>query len=279
MEWLWIGIVMFLIASSAATVGTFYVNRGIGMMGDAIAHAVLPGIIVAFILFHSLDSWRAYGFAILTAIGLAVLMEWIYQHLRHYPEAILGFVYTTFFAIGLVLLNWFAYQVDLDPQCVLFGEAIYIPFVQRSIAGLQAPWAFWQTVWIWLVATALFWFGRRALWMTAFDPTGAQVYRFYPHWWRYIVAVLTAILTVTALEIVGVVMVVGLMVLPPASALQYTIRPFRYWMMSQVFALVMVVAGITLAVSLNWPLSVGVVLIGGLLLGPALIQRRRIQTT
>ena len=123
----WIVIVGALCAIAAALPGTFLVLRRMSMMGDAISHAVLPGLAVAFLVTGTRASFAMFAGAAIVGVLTAVFTQWISQWGRVDRGASMGIVFTTLFAIGLLLIVQAADHVDLDPGCVLYGAIELTP--------------------------------------------------------------------------------------------------------------------------------------------------------
>ena len=131
-----------LVSVSLGLIGCWLVVRGLALLGDALSHSVLPGIVIGFLIGRSLTSaWILVG---ATAMGLAaaVLVQGVRDHSRVKEDASLGIVFTTLFAIGVVLINLYAGQTDLDPGCVLYGQLEYYLLTPSKIvpmAGILFP--------------------------------------------------------------------------------------------------------------------------------------------
>src|SRR5690606_18238840 len=114
----WIILATGLLAAvSCAIVGSFLLLRKMAMIGDAISHAVLPGIVIAFLLSGSRDSfWMMFA---ASAVGLLAvfLIQWFHRQ-GVQSDASIGVIFTAMFSIGVVLVSLFADQVDLDLDCV-----------------------------------------------------------------------------------------------------------------------------------------------------------------
>src|SRR5688500_6570931 len=116
-----------LVAVALALIGCFLVVRGLSLLGDAISHSVLPGIVLGFLIsaatgHASLHSpWILVG-ATLFGLAAAFLVQNIHTTSRVKEDAALGITFTTLFALGVVMINLFAGQADLDPGCVLYGN-------------------------------------------------------------------------------------------------------------------------------------------------------------
>ena len=128
-----------VVSAGCALVGTLLVVRRMSLLGDAISHAVLPGIVVAV-----LAGGRMGGPIVLVgATATALATVWLTRSLsgRHgvAEDAAAGIVFTTFFAAGVVLVTALASRVDLDASCVLHGILELVPFDTVRIAGLEVP--------------------------------------------------------------------------------------------------------------------------------------------
>jgi len=107
--------------------GSFLILRRMAMVGDAISHAVLPGIVLAFLLSGSRDSFQMIAGAALLGIFTTFLIEFFHKKARLQTDAAIGVTFTWLFALGIILVSVFAGQVDLDQDCVLYGEIAYVP--------------------------------------------------------------------------------------------------------------------------------------------------------
>ena len=123
----WIVIVGMLAAVSCTLLGNFLVLRQMSMMGDAISHAVLPGLAVAFLVTGARASLTMFIGAAVVGVLTAVFTQWISRFGKVDQGASMGIVFTTLFALGLVLIVQAADHVDLDASCVLYGAIELTP--------------------------------------------------------------------------------------------------------------------------------------------------------
>src|SRR5690606_31556631 len=118
----WIVVLGALSAMACAVLGNFLVLRRMSMMGDAISHAVLPGLAGAYLISAS----RASVPMFIGAVVVGILTAWLTQLLNRTGKvdegASMGVVFTALFAIGLIMIRRAADAVDLDPNCVLYGD-------------------------------------------------------------------------------------------------------------------------------------------------------------
>ncbi len=215
---LWTIVVGIAVNVPCALLGCYLVLRKMSLLGDAISHAILPGIVVAFLLTGSLDSWAIF----LGALTAGMLTTFLVQTLRSYgqvPEdASMGVVFTALFALGVLLIVKQVGNSDLDPGCVLYGEIGYTPFdtvatgigeiprVLRplSLAGLAT-----------IVFIGLFW---KELKLTSFDPGLATAMGFSAVGLHYALMGMVATVTVASFEAVGSILVIAMLIVPGATA-------------------------------------------------------------
>ncbi len=231
----WIIAVSALAAVACAIPGSFLVVRNTSMLADAISHAVLPGIAVGFLFSGTRDPlWMFLG-AAAAGVLVAVLSRALTRVGRMDSGAALGIVFTTMFAVGLILIVQVADKVDLDPSCVLYGSVELAPLDSVSIAGWSLPRAAIVLGGVCLaniIAAALLW---KSMLVTAFDPALALTLGQRPRLIETIVLGMAAATCVAAFESVGSILVVAMMIVPAATA--------RLW--SERLAGVMVGAALT----------------------------------
>ncbi|MFO0894179.1 MAG: metal ABC transporter permease [Phycisphaerales bacterium] len=214
----WIVLAGILAAVAAALPGTFLVLRRMSLMGDAISHAVLPGLAVAFLVSGSRDSLPMFAGALVVGVLTAYLTEWIRDAGRVDESASLGVTFTALFALGLVLIVKAADRVDLDPGCVLYGAIELTPLDRVEVLGAEIPRAVVVLGSVALANAALlccFWKEMR---LAAFDPAFARGQGVSPRLMHLLLMTMTAVTTVAAFESVGNILVVALLVVPPAAA-------------------------------------------------------------
>jgi manganese/zinc/iron transport system permease protein len=243
---LWIVFTGACAGVACAVCGLFLVLRRMSMLGDAISHAVLPGIAGAFLLSGS----RAYAPMFAGALGTGVLTalgaSWLKRATRLDEETSLGIILSTFFALGVVMITFTARSVDLDPGCVLYGLIEYVPFDTAAIGGWRVPRAVLVLAPTALAVSALAWAALPALRLGAFDPAYAQASR-ASRGYEYVVLIATAFVTVASFEAVGSILVVAMLVAPGATALLLTDRLGRALVIAAASAVASAVIGYALA--------------------------------
>ena len=236
------------------------------MLGDAISHAVLPAIVIGYLIGGLYDNEWFLLLAIALAVITALSIEWLHQRTsRMYPDGIMGLVFTFLFALGLLMIDIWTYSVDLDPECVLFGEASYIPFALVELNSFLIPEQFILSVIMWLSVVIFTFVGYRALAISTFDIVYAHSIRMNPALWQYSVSALVAILTVIAIESVGIVLLLSILVIPSSIAFLLANRLNAMLYISQLISAFMVIAGLLSAIYIDIPISAGISVIGGLI--------------
>ena len=244
----WIVAAGVLCALAASLLGNFLVLRRMSMLGDAITHAVLPGLAVAFFVSESRSSIPMFIGAVIVGVLTALFTEWIRRFGRVDEGASMGVVFTSLFALGLVMIVQAADHVDLDASCVLFGSIEYTPLDLVAIGGWEIPRAV-LVLGVVTVVNALFVaFFFKELKLSSFDPALATTTGFSASLMHYMLMVLVAVTSVAAFESVGNILVVAMFIVPPAAAYMLTDRLAQMIWLSLVIATLSAVLGHVAAV-------------------------------
>jgi manganese/zinc/iron transport system permease protein len=222
----WIILAGALAAASCALVGCFLVLRRMAMVGDAISHAVLPGIVIAFFITQSRAPLPMLIGAGAIGIFTALLIEWLHRGGRVQQDAAIGITFTWLFALGVILVSAFAGQVDLDQECVLYGEIAYVPWDLWTTAAGDSlgPRAVWILGSMFAFNVAWIALAYKELKICAFDPELAASMGIPVAGFHYALMAATSMTTVTAFESVGAILVVAMIVGPAATAFLLTRR-------------------------------------------------------
>ena len=219
----WIVIVGVLAAVSCALLGNFLVLRKMSMMGDAISHAVLPGLAIAFLVTGARASFAMFVGAAIVGVLTAVFTQWISRFGNVDRGASMGIVFTTLFALGLLLIVQAADHVDLDPSCVLYGAIELTPLNvawRFEVFGLSigAPRAVLVLAGVACVNVTFIALFFKELRISSFDPELATTMGINANLMHYLLMTLVAVTTVAAFEAVGSVIVIAMMIVPAAAA-------------------------------------------------------------
>lgn len=231
----WLIVIAVLCSCACALPGCFLVLRKMSMMGDAISHAVLPGIAAAFVLTNTRDSLPMFAGAVAAGVLTTLLTQWIHSFGRVEVSAAMGVVFTALFAVGLILIAQ-EHDVDLDASCVLYGAIEYAPNTLVDFAGYQVPRAVVTLTPVLIVGVLFVTLFYKELKLASFDPALATTLGINATLMHYLLMTLVAATTVAAFESVGSIMVIAMLIVPPAAAYLLTER------LSVMIALSMIIA-------------------------------------
>ena len=235
--------VAVLVGATCAVLSCFLVLRGWSLLGDAISHGVLPGVVVAYMVGLPLVV-GAFVAGLLTALGTGYLAE----HSRVKEDTAMGVVFSGLFALGLVLHTSIRTDVHLDH--ILFG----------NILGV-APDEVLRTVVIAALTVGLVLLLRRDLLLWCFDETQARAAGLRVRGLRYGFLALLSLAVVGALEAVGIILVIALLIAPGAIAFLLTDRFERMLVLSVLVAMAAGWLGVTLSFALNAATAPAIVLV------------------
>ncbi|GJM78632.1 manganese transport system membrane protein MntD [Paenibacillus sp. HMSSN-139] len=220
----WIILTGTLVAATCGILGCFLILRKMAMVGDAISHSVLPGIAIAFLISSSRDSMlMLIGAAVLGLVTVFLIQALQQSGLQ--SDASIGIVFTALFAVGVILISRNASNIDLDLDCVLFGEIAYVQWDTWIWNGYDmgpiAVWMLGGTLLFVLAAILLFY---KQFKLCAFDPALAAAVGIPIALFHYLLMGLVSLSTVASFESVGAILVVGMLIIPASAAYLLTDR-------------------------------------------------------
>ena len=243
------------------------------MVGDAISHAVLPGIVLAFLISGSRDSVTMLIGAGLIGIFTTFLIEFFHKKAKLQTDAAIGVTFTWLFAVGVVLISLFAGKVDLDQDCVLYGEIAYVPLdIIITDDGVNlGPRALYIMGIILVVILIFIKVGYKELFLTTFDPAYASAIGISTTLWHYLLMGAVSVTTVASFESVGAILVVALLIGPAATAYLLTDN-FKLMLLISCGAGVLAsISGYYLAVWLDGSIAGAIGAMCGVIFGLAMI--------
>ena len=273
MNHLYIILTASLVSITCALLGCYLILRRMAMVGDAISHAVLPGIVIAFLLSGERDSVTMLIGAGLIGIVTTFLIEFLHKKARLQTDASIGVTFTWLFAVGVVLISLYAGKVDLDQDCVLYGEIAYVPLdlIITESGWNLGPRAVY-VVGVVLVLVLLFIVtGYKELFLTTFDPAYASAIGISTAMWHYLLMGAVSATTVASFEQVGAILVVALLIAPAATA--YLLTDNFKWMLA-LASLTGILASLTgyfLAVWIDSSIAGAIATMAGILFALALL--------
>jgi manganese transport system permease protein len=217
----------------SAVLSCYLILKGWSLMGDALSHAVLPGVVLAYILSIPL----AVG-AFVAGLFCAFSIGWVKQHSRVKEDTVIGLVFTAFFAFGLILVS--RTPSDIHLMHILYGNALGIEpddLIQTLVSGTIA-----------LAVVAVL---RRDLMLFCFDPNHARAIGLNTTALYYTLLALLALTVVAALQAVGLILAIAMLITPGAIAYLLTDRFDHMQVLAVVAAVLAGVAGVYLSFYLD----------------------------
>lgn len=232
-----------LVGVTCGVIGSFIVLRNMSLIGDALSHAILPGIFLAFVLV----GYSTIGFflgSVFAGIVSAVLITWIQQYIKTKNDAAIGIVFTVMFSLGVIGISWLNNQkgAHLDLKDFLFGNALGIANEDIVISAIVCVYT--------LISVFIFY---RYLFITTFQPMIAQTMGISVKLIHYFLMLLLSFAVVAALRAVGVILVVAMLITPASSALLLTNRLHKVIIISAILGLVSSVLGLLFSIQLDTP--------------------------
>jgi manganese/zinc/iron transport system permease protein len=241
-----------LVAWLCGILGVFIVLRKLSMLGDAISHAVLPGIVIAYLISGDRSSPLLFMGAALFGVAVTVLIEFLNKKAAMQSDASVGTSFTLFFSIGIILVSLLASRVDIDADCVLHGEIGLVPFDRIVTNGIDfGPRQLWIIGVSFIVVTIVLIWAYKGLYLTSFNSEFAASLGVGIAGWHYLLMSSVSLATVVSFEAVGAILVVGFLVIPPASAWLWSRRLNEMIVLTLIMGLVSSVCGYYLAVLLD----------------------------
>ena len=239
-----IQLICAVTAACCALVGTFLVLRRAALLSDAIAHAVLPGIAVAFFATGDLHSPLLLVAAAASGVLTVALIEGLARTRLVKTDAAIGLVFPALFSIGVILISLVASDVHLDADAVLLGDPAFAWIERFTVGGRDlGPLALWTMGAVLALCAAFVAVFFKELKLTTFDAALAAALGFAPAALNYALMGLVSVVAVGAFDVVGSVLVVALMIAPPAAAWLLTDRLDRLIGLSVAFGVASAVGG------------------------------------
>ena len=193
-------LISILITSVCGLLSSFLTLKGWALMGDAVSHAVMPGVVVAYAIGVPL-SVGAFVFG----VGSVALIGFIKHKSRIKEDTVIGLVFTGFFALGIVLISKITSDIDL--MHILYGTPLGIPLSDVK-----------QTIFISLLVVLLLSIFRKDLMLYCFDPRHAKTIGINVSFLHYLLLTCLSLAAVVGLQAVGIVLVVAMLITPGATA-------------------------------------------------------------
>jgi manganese/zinc/iron transport system permease protein len=220
-----IQLLAVVVSVACALPGVFLVLRRVALMSDAISHSILLGIVLAFFWVRDLAHPLLVLAAAATGVLTVALVEALHRTRRVKEDAAIALVFPALFSLAVLLIARHAGDVHLDVDVVLLGEIAFSPFRRLEVAGMdlgpRSLWLMGGILLLNLLALVLFF---KELKVSTFDPGLAAALGFSPVLVHYTFMGMVSVTAVGAFDAVGSILVVALMIAPPAAAWLLTDR-------------------------------------------------------
>lgn len=239
-------ITSIMVGIVSGVIGSFIVLRGMSLMGDAISHAVLPGVAMSYMLgINYIIGASLFG------ILAAILIGFITQKSQLKNDTAIGVVFSSFFALGIILISFAKSSTDL--YHILFGNVLAVrdsDILITLIVGIVV-----------LLFVFLFY---KELVVSSFDPTMAKAYGLKTTLLHYALMFLLTLVAVSALQTVGTILVIAMLITPAATAYQLTNHLPTMIVLSTVFGVLSSIIGLFFSYSYNLASGATIVLTAAL---------------
>lgn len=236
-------ITSIVIGMICGVIGCFIVLRSLALMGDAISHAVLPGVAISYMMGINFF-YGAVVFGVLAALGIG----FVNQNSKIKSDSSIGIVFSSFLALGVLLITKAQSSIDLTE--ILFGNVLTVKPEDRTITFIVVA----------IVLIVIIVFYKEFL-LSSFDPTMAAASGLPVKFIHYTLMVLLTLVTVASLQTVGVILVVSLLITPASTAYLLTKRLSTMILTSAFIGMVSSVIGLFFSVTFNLPSGVVIVLV------------------
>lgn len=240
-------ITSVMVGIICGVIGCFIILRGMALMGDAISHAVLPGVALSYAL-----GINFFIGAVVTGVLTAIGIGYISQNSRIKNDTSIGIVFTAAFALGIILITFMKSSSDL--YHILFGNVLAV-----------RPSDMWMTLAIGIIVLAGVYFFYKELLISSFDPNMSQAYGLPNKLIHYFLMTLLTMVTVASLQTVGIILVVAMLITPAATAYLLTDSLWKMIYLSAGFGAVSSVFGLYISFKYNLASGATIVLTATLL--------------
>ncbi|AFS71648.1 metal ABC transporter permease [Exiguobacterium antarcticum] len=224
-------------------IGCFIILRGMSLMGDAISHAVLPGVAISYLL-----GINFFIGAVVTGLLTALGIGFVSQNSRIKNDTAIGILFTSAFALGIILISFLRSSSDL--YHILFGNVLAV-----------RPSDMWMTLVIGIIVLGAIYLFYKELLVTSFDPTMAAAYGLSTRLVHYLLMTMLTLVTVASLQTVGIILVVAMLITPAATAYLLTNRLSRMIFLSAGFGTLSSIIGLYFSFTYNLSSGASIVLV------------------
>jgi manganese/zinc/iron transport system permease protein len=243
-----IQLIAVVVSSACALSGVFLVLRRMALMSDAISHSILLGIVLAFFVVKDISSPLLVLAAAATGVLTVALVELINRTRLMKEDAAIGIVFPVLFSVGVILVSRYAGDIHLDVDAVLLGEIAFAPFNRLVAFGIDiGPKSFWVMTIILALNLLFINLFYKELKVSTFD-AGLTLSLGFSTWaLHYGLMSLVSVTAIGAFDAIGSILVVALMIVPPASAYLLSERLSGVILLSLAYGITSALSGYHLA--------------------------------
>ena len=228
-----------MVGIMCGVLGCFIVLKNMSLIGDALSHAILPGVVAGFLV----AGYSIMGFftgSVIAGLIAAILITWIQRNVKTQEDAAIGIVFTSMFAAGVMGISWLTRQegVHLDLKDFLFGNVLGI--------SDQDLWMTFLVLCFTLVCIIAFY---RYFFITTFESVIAQTIGISTGTMHYFLMLLLSFAVVASLQSVGVILVVAMLITPASTAYLLTFKLKRMVLLAGLIGLLSTTLGLILAIA------------------------------
>ncbi|AUS69746.1 metal ABC transporter permease [Lactococcus lactis] len=217
----------------SGAVGCFIILRGMSLMGDAISHAVLPGVAISYIL-----GINFFVGAIIFGLLSSIIITFIKNNSIIKGDTAIGITFSSFLALGVILIGVANSSTDLFH--ILFGNILAVQDIDK-----------WLTIGVSIAVLVVIVLFFKELLITSFDPLMAKAIGMKVNFYHYLLMVLLTLVSVTAMQSVGTILIVAMLITPAATAYLYTNSLRKMIILSSSLGAVSSVLGLFIGYSFN----------------------------
>ncbi|HWA05375.1 MAG TPA: iron chelate uptake ABC transporter family permease subunit [Ignavibacteria bacterium] len=236
------------IGISCGLIGTYIMLRRMSLIGDALAHAVLPGVVVSFMVAGKSEVALFVG-AVVSGILTVLLIGFVNRNSKIKEDTSIGIIFTGAFALGILLVSQLK-QVHIDLSSYLFGDVLGVSTGDITLSMIIMA--------VIILCIVLFY---KQLLLTSFDPTMAMTIGISTTLVHYMLMTLLSMSIVAGLQSVGVILIIAMLITPPATAYLLSNNLKKILLLSAAFGTISAVTGLYLSYHFNFASGASIVLV------------------
>ncbi|MBK7465318.1 MAG: iron chelate uptake ABC transporter family permease subunit [Saprospiraceae bacterium] len=248
-------IISIIVGAICGVLGCFIVLRNMSLIGDALSHAILPGIVISFLIF-GYSTFAFFGGSVIAGLISALLITWLQQKVKLKNDAAIGIIFTFMFSLGVIGISRLSKTqgVHIDLKDFLFGNIL-------SVSSEDL----WLTLLMGVIVISIIILFYRPLFVTTFQVDLAETLGVNPKMIHYLLMLLLSLCVVASLRSVGVILVVSMLIAPAASALMISNHLPRVIGSAAIIGMISAVTGLCLSILLDSPPGPSMAVVGTLI--------------